>query len=85
MRWGQEESEVFLVIVGLFLILSALGLYLLRNFISRAGESGWSHLRGNSRLKSFKFQRELGLVAAGVVAAAGVVVLLVAGYQIIVS
>jgi hypothetical protein len=85
MRWGQEENEVFLVIVGLFLILSAVGLYLLRNFFARAGESGWSHLRGNSRFKSFEFQRKLGLVAAGVVATAGVVLLLVAGYQIIVS
>jgi hypothetical protein len=81
MRWGPDTTGPFLAIAGIFLVLSSIGLYLLRNVMGRMGASAWSNLRSGSKFKTFEAQRKYSVLAAGVVGLAGLVLLFVAAIQ----
>ncbi|WP_454810586.1 hypothetical protein [Paenarthrobacter nitroguajacolicus] len=66
-------GDPFLAIVGAFLILSGLVLYLMRNLMARAGVEGWAWLPEGAQFKTYKHQRAWSKLAAGIVAVAGLV------------
>lgn len=68
-------NHQFLGIVGGFLVVSGAVLYLLRNKLARAGVDGWAWLPENARFKTYERQLVWSKIAATVVAAAGLVFL----------
>ncbi|MEV7607822.1 hypothetical protein AB0N65_20510 [Paenarthrobacter sp. NPDC089322] len=68
-------NHEFLGVVGIYLVLSAVALYMLRNFMAKAGVDGWSWLPNGSKFKTYKHQLMWSKVAAAVVASAGMVFL----------
>lgn len=68
-------SQPFLGIVGIYLVLSAGVLYLLRNVMAKAGTDGWSWLPDEFKFKTFEHQLMWSKVAAAIVAFAGLVFL----------
>lgn len=78
MRWGPGVTGPFLTIAGVFLLVSAVVLFLLRNVLARAGVRGWDFLPGGSRFKSYEGQRRLSIAASALVGVIGVGVLVVA-------
>ncbi|MFJ5957994.1 hypothetical protein ACIQC5_18815 [Paenarthrobacter sp. NPDC092416] len=66
-------GDPFLGIVGTFLILSGIALYLMRNFMARAGVDGWAWLREGTQFKTYERQLAWSKAAAGIVAIAGLV------------
>ncbi|MCQ6270822.1 hypothetical protein M8J71_10050 [Pseudarthrobacter sp. R1] len=78
MNQNIEPSSLLLAIAGLFLLLSGLGLYLLRNVMARTGESAWSGLPEKSKFKTLQAQRKGSIIAACLVGGAGVALLLFA-------
>ena len=66
-------GDPFLAVVGVFLILSGLVQYLMRDFMARAGVDGWSWLPGGTPFKTYEYQLALSKVAAGIPVVAGLV------------
>lgn len=70
-------GDPFLGVVGVFLMVSGLVLYLMRNLMARSGVDGWSWLPEGTQFKTYKYQLAMSKVAAGIVAFAGLVFLAV--------
>ncbi|MGO4436091.1 hypothetical protein AB4Y88_23305 [Paenarthrobacter sp. RAF9] len=68
-------NEPFLALAGAFIILSGVGLYLLRKTMARAGADGWAWLPEGATFKTYRFQLFASKVAAAVVFVAGLVFL----------
>jgi hypothetical protein len=68
-------NEPFLALAGTFLMLSGVGLYLLRKTMARAGADGWAWFPEGATFKSYRFQLFASKVAAAVVFGAGLVFL----------
>jgi hypothetical protein len=83
MNQDLEPGSLFLAVAGLFLLLSGMGLYLLRNVMARTGESAWARLPEKSKFKTLQAQRKGSIIAACLVGAAGVALLLLACYRMI--
>ncbi|MGO4146959.1 hypothetical protein AB4Y77_17905 [Paenarthrobacter sp. YAF11_1] len=68
-------GDPFLGLVGAFLILSGLVLYLMRNLMARSGVDGWAWLPEGTQFKTYEYQLVLSKVAAAIPAMSGVVFL----------
>ena len=66
-------GDPFLAVVGVFLMLSGLVLYLMRNLMARAGVDGWSWLPEGTQFRTYEYQLALSKAAAGIVAIAGLI------------
>jgi len=78
MTWSEGVTGPFLSIAAVFLLVSALVLFLLRDAMARAGVSSWERLPGKGRFKSYEGQRRMSIVASALVGLAGLVLLVVA-------
>ena len=67
-------TPAFLIIVGVFLLVSAGALFALRKVLARTGVESWKSLPGGERFKSYGFQLKLSICASLLVAVAGLVV-----------
>lgn len=72
------SNSVFLAVCGVFLLLSALVLFLVRDYLARFGDESWEWLPDKPKFKTYKFQRASGGVAASIVAVTGMVLLVLA-------
>jgi hypothetical protein len=70
------SNSLWLALCGVFLLLSALMLFLLRDYMARFAVESWVWLPEESKFKTYNFQRMAGVVSASIVAVAGVVLLL---------
>lgn len=64
-------SSPFLALVGAFLVVSGVMLYLLRQRLARVGKDGWSWLPETTKFKSHEYQLRASKVAAYLVAMTG--------------
>ena len=78
MTWGEGVTGPFLTITAVFLLVSALILFLLRDALARAGVHSWERLPGKGRFKSYEGQRRMSIAASALVGFAGLVLLAVA-------
>jgi len=61
-----------------FLLVSAVALFLLRDALARAGVSSWERLPGKGRFKSYEVQRRISIVASALVGFSGFALLVLA-------
>ena len=78
MTWGDGVTGPILTIAAVFLLLSAVVLFLLRDALACAGVSGWDRLPGKGRFKSYEMQRTISIAASALVGLAGLALLVVA-------
>jgi hypothetical protein len=78
MSWGPAVNGPFLTVAGIFLLVSPVVLFLLRNVLARTGVNGWSWLQEESRFRSDAVQRRSSIAASVLVGFAGIVLLVLA-------
>lgn len=78
MTWGAGVSGPFLTVAAVFLLVSAVALFLLRDALARAGVNSWERLPGKGHFKSYEVQRRISVIASALVGLAGVVLLVLA-------
>lgn len=66
-------GDPFLAVVGVYLMISGLVLYLMRHLMARSGVDGWSWLPQGTHFKTYGYQLAMSKAAAGIVAIAGLV------------
>jgi UPF0716 family protein affecting phage T7 exclusion len=76
MTWGPGVTGPFFIVLGIFLLASAGGLFLLRRVMARTGEQSWKSLPGAGRFKTYAFQYRASVAAAVLVAVGGVISLI---------
>lgn len=76
MTWGPGVTGPFFIILGIFLLLSAGGLFLSRKTMARTGEQSWKSLPWAGKLKTYEFQYKSSMAAAALVGIGGVVSLI---------
>jgi hypothetical protein len=76
MIWGEGVTGPFLTIAAVFLLVSAVILFLLWHALARAGVDSWERLPGKSRFKSYERQRKISVGASALVGLSGLGLLL---------
>ena len=78
MTWAECVTGSILTIAAVFLLVSAVALFLQRDAPARAGVNGWERLPGKGRFKSYEMQRTISIAASALVGLAGLALLVVA-------
>lgn len=78
MTWGPDVNGPFLTIAAVFLLVSAVALFLLRDALARTGVNSWERLPGKGHFKSDEVQRRMSVIASALVGLAGFLLLVLA-------